>query len=98
MATLYATNGADNAPGISLSSADIEARLLERGFGAADVAYYPGPPRFERVMRSPEYVVVEIHESEPPSTTLFPKAGFYHLHKLSVSNGNADFLLKPAKQ
>ena len=96
MATLYGSTGAKLNDGINVALDDIEARLIARGYDVSQdgISYIPGDeaPQFEPVMEWPEYLLLQVYDSEP-RTKVFRKSGFYHLRKISARD--ADFLLKP---
>jgi len=97
MATIYSTTGAGDI-GIdnSVSLTAIDAELRARGFTMEGFTHAPGDrmPRFDPISAWPDYLVIQVYESEP-KTLLFPKSGFYRHPELDVKN--AGFLLKPQK-
>ena len=96
MATLYRSTGENPEYVAEVSLPDIEARLLKKGYGTTpdDISHSPGgnPPRFKPVTQWPDYVLIQVYDSEP-KTKLFPESGWYHLRKLSA--GTSAFLLEP---
>jgi hypothetical protein len=94
MATVYSSTGEEATEAGSSLLQDVEAKLRARGYNPAEMTYLPTDraPRLEPVTEWDTYVLIQVFDSEP-KTTLFPKAGFYHLRKLSAKD--SDFLLKP---